>query len=835
MRNIKLAFRTLFKTPFVTAVAVLSLALGIGANAAIFSMFDQMLLRPLPVREPSQLVNLGNPGPKPGSTSCNQAGSCEIVFSYPMFRDLEKANSAFSGIAAHRIFGANLAYKNQSLSGEGVLVSGSYFPLLGVAPTLGRLIGPADDQTIGGHYVAVLSHNFWETRLGADPGVVNQQIVINGQQMTIVGVAPKEFDGTTLGARPHVFVPITMRGQMEPGDWTRQAFTNRRSYWIYLFARLKPGATMESAKASINATYRPIVADVEAPLQTGMSDQTLQKFKTKEVTLEPGARGQSSVHREAKTPLTLLFAVTGVVLLIACANIANLLLARGAKRAMEMAVRLSLGATRGQLLGQLLTESVILALLGGAASLVVAQWTLNGIRAMLPDDASSSLELSLQPSVVLFAAAMSIGTGLLFGMFPALQSTRPDLVTTLRGNAGQPSGGRAAARFRSSLVTVQIALSMALLTSAGLFIKSLANVSRVDLGVKIDNVVTFSISPQLNGYTPARSAELFKRIEEDLRATPGVTGATGSLVPLIAGSNWGNDVSVEGFKKGPDTDANSRFNEVGPGYFRTLGVPLLAGREFTDQDVPGAPRVAIVNETFAKKFGLGRDAIGKHIGTGRDQDKLEIEIVGLVPDTKYSEVKGQVPPVFVTPVRQDTTIGWMNFYVRTSLDPIQLLRTIPGVVARHDPNLPVEELKTMPQQIRENTFLDRMISILSAAFAGLATLLAAVGLYGVLAYTVAQRTREFGVRMALGADAGRVRAMVLRQVGVMTLIGGAVGIAAAIAIGKAAKSLLYEMQGNDPIVLGASALLLAAVAFGAGYVPALRASKIHPMQALRYE
>jgi predicted permease len=831
MSHLRLAFRALVKSPFVTAVAVISLALGIGANTAIFSLFDQMLLRPLPVKDPEQLVNLGSPGPKPGSQSCNQAGDCDVVFSYPMFKDLEQGQKLFTGVAAHRVFGANLAPRGQTpLSGEGMLVSGSYFPVLGLAPALGRLLTPADDQGIGASFIAVLSYRYWESRLGSDPRVLNQTIIINGHSLTIVGVAPRGFDGTTLGSLPEVFVPISMRGLLNPGF---DGFQNRRTYWAYLFARLKPGVTITQARSGINALYHPIINDVEAPLQKGMSDQTLTRFKAKILTLEDGRRGQSSVHGESRTPLTLLFALTALVLLIACANIANLLLARGASRAMEMAVRLSLGATRGQLLTQLLVESCLLSILGGAASLLFARWTLGGIAAILPSDSSAVLHVGLERPVVVFTALLSLGTGLLFGMFPALHSTRPDLVTTIRANAGQVVGARAAARFRASLVTAQIGLSMALLISAGLFIRSLMNVSRVDLGLKVDHVLTFGISPELNGYTHDRSQVLFQRATEELSAVPGVTAVSAGLVPLLAGDNWGSGVSVEGFKKGPDTDADSRYNEVGAGYYQALGVPLLAGREFTPADAKGAPKVAIVNETFAKKFNLGRNAVGKRMSGGGDQ--LDIEIVGLVKDAKYSAVKQPVPPVFVTPYRQDTTLGQITYYVRTSLEPEQLLRAIPGVIAKLDPTLPVENLKTLPQQVRESVFLDRMISTLSAAFAALATLLAAVGLYGVLAYTVAQRTREIGVRMALGADGRQVRAMVIRQVARMTLVGGLLGIGASIALGRAAQSLLFGLAGTDPAVIGAATVLLTLVALGAGYIPALRASRVHPMQALRYE
>jgi predicted permease len=833
VRNLKLALRTLFKTPFVTVVAIVSLALGIGANAAIYSLFDEMLLRELPALQPGRLVNLGAPAPKPGSTSCNQAGDCDLVFSYPMFRDLERKQSVFTGIAGHNAFGVNLAYRGQTLNTEGMLVSGSYFPVLGVRPALGRLLTPADDQTVGGHNVVVLGHNYWESQLGSNPGVLNDKIIVNGHPMIIVGVAPRGFEGTTLGTRPRVYVPISMRGQMSPA-WD-SGITNRRSYWIYLFARLKPGISIEQAAASMNAVYGPIINDVEAPLQEGMSAQTLTQFKAKKVTVEEGARGQSSMHREARVPLILLMSITGIVLLIACANIANLLLARAANRSLEMAVRLSLGASRRQLLTQLLTESVLLAALGGAVSLLVAHWTLGLIASMLPREAAETAAFGLRLPVVLFAAGLSIATGLLFGMFPALHSTRPDLVTTLQAASGKHSGARAAARFRTSLVTAQIALSMALLISAGLFIKSLNNVSRVDLGLRAENVITFGISPELNGYDRPRARAFFERVEDELSAIPGVTGVAASRISLLSGSNWSSRVAVQGLEAGPDTDMGSRFNLVGPGYFRALGIPLVAGREFTRADALGSPKVALVNEAFAKKFNLGREAVGKRMAVGRRTQELSIEIIGLVKNAKYSEVKQEIPPLFVMPYRQDSTVGAINFYVRTTLSPAQLLRTVPAVLSRLDPNLPVEDIKTMPQQVKENVALDRMITTLSAAFATLATLLAAVGLYGVLAYTVAQRTREIGVRMALGADQGRVRAMVLRQVGIMTLIGAVIGVAAAIGIGRAARSLLFELRGNDPLVIATATVVLGLVALGAGYVPARRASRVEPMQALRYE
>ena len=830
MRNIKFALRTLFKTPFVTGIAIVSLALGIGANAAIFSVFDRMLLGTLPVADPFTLVNLSAPGPKPGSQSCNNAGNCDHVFSYPMFRDLQKMQTVFVDVAAHRSFYANLAFERQTMVGRGTMVSGSYFPVLGVQPALGRLITPDDDKKTGESPVVVLSHAYWTARFGQRPDVIDKTMIVNGQTLTIVGVAPKGFEGTTLGATPSVFVPITLRGQMDPGF---NGFPNRRSYWVYAFARLRPGVSLDQARSAMNAVYRGIINDVEAPLQTGMSEQTMKRFREKPLLLDPGHQGQTSVRREARTPLTLLLAVTGLVLLIACANIANLLLARGAARSGEMAVRLSIGANRGILIRQLLGESLILAALGAVAGIVVAHWTLQVIVSMLPADAATMIKPQIDVRVMLFAAVVALGTGILFGLFPALNSTRPDLLSTLKGVAGQPSGARGAAWFRTGLATTQIALSMALLIAAGLFVKSLTNVARVDLGMSIENIVGFSVSPELNGYKGDRSSVLFRRIEEELSAQPGVTGVAGAMVPVLVGDNWASDVTVEGFPRGPDINTNANYNMVGPAYFKTMGIPMVAGREFTLQDTLGSPKVVIVNQAFTRKFNLGANAVGKRMTD--DGDKLDMEIVGVSADAKYSEVRDAVPPVYFRPYKQGEDLGSLIFYTRTAGDPVPLLAAVPRVVASIDPNLPIDNLSTLPQIARDNTFLDRFIGLMAGAFATLATLLAAIGLYGVLAYTVSQRTREIGLRMALGAPPARMRAMVLRQVAIMTAIGGLIGVTLSLWVGRQAQALLFEMTALDPMVYAGSILTLALVALAAGFIPAHRASKVDPMTALRYQ
>ena len=833
MGNLKLALRILARSPFVTGVAVLSLALGIGTNTAIFSMIDELLLAALPVRDPQELVAFSSPGPKSGSQTTGIAGGPAEIFSYAMYRDLETHPGPFSGIAGFYDWDANLAYKGSTSSGQAFMVSGSYFPVLGVQPALGRLFNADDGKTIGADFIAVLSYGYWQNDLGGDPGVINSTIIVDGQAFTIIGVTAPSFEGTVLGRRPRLYIPLSMRSNFS--SWFKpQFFDDRRQYWVYMFGRMKPGISPEQATAQINAIYTPIIREVEAPLQKEMSAATMEKFKAKKLVLSDGSSGQSMIKQQSKKPLIFLFATTAIVLLIACANIANLLMARASGRSTEMAVRLSLGASRRQLVTQLITESLMLSAIGGVVSLLVARWTLAGFIAMLPHDSHTLHDPHVSLPVILFTAALSVLTGVAFGLYPAIHSTRPDLVTSIRAGAGQIAGARSANFFRSSLATAQIALSTTLLISAGFFIKSLVNVTHVDLGLRPDSLVTFEIDPGHNGYSFARSRVLLERVESDLGALPSVTGVTAGAIPILSGSNWTNDVSIEGIAYEPDKDMSSSATEVAPNYFKVIGATMLQGREFTLADAAGGPQVAIVNETFAKKFNLLPNVVGKHMARGSNA-KLDIEIVGLVRDNKYSDVKQPVPPVMVTPWRQDTLTGDLTFYVRTNGSSEPLLSSIRGVIKKIDPNLPVDNLQSMPRQVAESTFLDRMMSKMAAAFALLATILAAVGLYGVLAYSVAQRTRELGVRMALGADGGAVRGLVLKQVAIMTLIGAAVGVPTAIAIGYLARSQLFEMKGTDPIVILSATVLLSAVAFLAGYIPALRASRISPMQALRYE
>jgi predicted permease len=568
-------------------------------------------------------------------------------------------------------------------------------------------------------------------------------------------------------------------------------------------------------------------------LNTSLTADELAQFKAKQITLEAGSRGQSVVPTYTGLPLTLLLGMTGLVLLIVCSNIASLLLARGASRAGEMAIRASLGAGRGRLARQLFMESATLAVLGGLLSLPLAAATLAGIMAILPVTPGIGIDARLNPAVMLFAAGVTLTSVIMFGFAPALRATRK-LGSVVRAQ-GLTIGGKGVMRFRASLVTAQIAFSMVLLTLAGLFSVSLMNIGRTSLGIDVDSVVTFSVSPQRNGYGPERVADVYDRIERELLGQPDVAAVATARVPLVASVVARNLVTIRGFEELTGADRAIAYNEVGPDFFSVLSVPLLAGRAFTDADARDAPRVAVVNEAFLRKFRLGRDAMGTRFGTGEGASGNEIEIVGVVADAKYSSVREDAPPQYFVPRSQSDNIGTLFFYVRSRLDGDELLRTIRPVVASVDPNLPVTDLSTLQAAVRANLFFDSLLAILSGTLAALATLLAAVGLFGVLAYMVAQRTRELGLRLALGATPRQLRAIVLKQVAILLSIGLPVGLGIALLLGRAAEGVLFGLSGNEPAVFVVAVLVIGAVVLAAGYLPARRASSVAPMEALRFE
>jgi predicted permease len=830
MSRIRYALRSLGKAPMLSLVVVMSLALGVGANTAIFSLLHQVVLSSLPVEKPEQLVLLTSPDEfKGGRGSTNNSGNMPYVFSYPFFRDLQKQGQSAVSLAGFRSLGANLAFGSQTLTGSILAVSGGYFQVLGVKPMVGRTLLPEDDVHGGGNAVAVLSYGYWHEKLGGRPDVLNQPIRINGQVFTIVGIAPKAFNGTTLGQDSDAYVPLSFKPHLTP-NWNG---TDRYDdYWLYLFGRVKPGASRTQAEAALAGPY--LAAGEALGQKQKWKQPKIEQFRKSKITLKDGSQGNSSMRSEERTPLLILICATGLVLLIAMANAANLLLARSAQRRKELAIRAAMGAGRGELMWQLLTEAMLLAFAGGVAGIMLGSVTLQLLLYQLSGDTPSySLSPELDWPVLLFSVGLSIATGLLFGLYPSWEAARASLGLTLKNESGQQSSTRSTANVRRALVCSQVTISAILLIPTGLFLKSLVNLLHVDLGIKTENVVGFSISPALNGYKPEQIRALFERMETELAAIPGVRGVAASSVPLISGSNWGTDVTVEGAPKDGNANRNSMFNEIGPGYFGKIGTPLIAGREFTERDNLAGPKVAIVNQQFAKTILGGRNPLGVKFSTS--DSAPDTEIIGVVKDSHYSSVKQQPPIVFFIPWRQDKEINSMGFYVRSALPADQTIPQVRRVLASIDHDLPPEDLRTLDDQIKVNIQSDRLVLQLAAAFAVLATLLAMLGLYGVMAHSVTRRTREIGIRMALGAAPGRIRSMVMRELFWILGIGLGVGVPAALVISRLTESQLYGVKSFDAIVVLGAVLALTATAILAGFLPAQRAAKVSPLTALRYD
>ena len=833
LQDVRYAVRALLRRPLVTSVAVLSLALGIGVNSAIFSLFDRLILRRLPVSSPDEIVLVTSPGPKPGSRSTDDfTGGVDAIFSYPLFRDLERLDDDGLQLAAQASFGANVASEGRSSEANGLLVSGHYFPALGVTPALGRLFGAQDDRVPGGHPVVVLSYDFWRTRFGADTGIVNRTLVVNGGAMTIIGVAPSGFTGITVLQRPQIFVPLAMAEQVfrDPG-W--QGLSARNNHWLYLFARTEPGISRQRAADLLNVSFTGFIRDVEYPaLQGEMGDTVRLEFLKRRLYLQDGARGANGNRRAIEAVFALLFAVTGFVLAIACANVANILLAQVTTRATEMSIRLSLGASRRQLVRLLLTEATLLGIAGGAGALVIGHMTIRGMLAILPSD-GPVLQPVLDTRLLAFTFMLGLLTSVAFGLFPSMHAVRAGLAAGVNTQSGRASGSKTATRFRTSMAVTQLALATGLLAVAGLLVVSLVNTARVDLGIAREGLIAFGLSPSLNGYTPDQVAQFFDRLDTELRAVPGVTSVTATTIPILSQSNWGNGVTVEGFQAAPGANTGASAARVSVDYFHTLGIQLLAGREFTDADTKGSPQVAVVNEAFARKFNIVDRVIGTRMALGSRTNKpLDIEIVGLVRDAKYDEVRDPAPPQFVMPYRQADT-GSLTFYVRAGANTPAVLGAIPSVVRRLDANIPISNLRTMEDQIWYDTSGNRALTITSAAFAGLAIVLAAIGLYAVLAYGIAQRLREIGIRIAVGATPRQIRGLVLGQVGRIAIVGVIIGGALALGLGRLSQTMLFGVERTAPAIIGGAVLLALGVAFAAAVGPARGATLVQPVEVLR--
>jgi len=726
----------------------------------------------------------------------------------------------------------SVGYRGQTERATGDLVSGNYFEVLGVKAWIGRTFTQDDDRTPGAHPVAFLTYGYWQRRFGSDRSILNQTLLINGHPMTVVGIGSPGFHGTEVGRSADVMAPIMMKAQMTP---TWNDLDNRRSWWVNIFARLKPGVTMRQANAAMNVLYRQIQAEEVKAIQ-GWEQNLRDRFVNKHLDILPGDKGQSSLRRDVSAPLKVLMWMVGLVLLIACANVANLLIARAAGRQKEIALRLALGAGRMRIARQLLVESLLLAVLGGAAGLMVASWAGDALIGLMPAEASArSFTTSPDLRMLGFNFAVAIAAGLLFGMAPALRTTRPNIATTLKDQVGNIASGSSQVRFRKGLVVAQMALSLLLLVGAGMFARSLYNLKNIDPGFRAESLMTFSIDPSLNGYSQSRIQQLYARLQQDIAALPGVRGVSMADIGPLTGDVNMSTVTVEGHAKKEGEDMNPNVNDLGPGYFATVGTPLIAGREFTSRDGMGAPLVGMINETAARSFFGNQNPLGKHFGFGGRRGIADIEIVGVVKDDKGAGLKKATPRFVYVPYMQKKNLTAISVYVRTTQAPGEMAPVLRRAVQQGDAGLPVSGMKTMQAQVDESLFTERLIATLSGVFGLLATVLAAVGLYGVMAYAVTRRTREIGIRMALGADRAKVVRLVMSEAAAMAAIGIGIGLPCAIGLSRFVQSELFGMKAADALTLALASVGLAAVSILAGYVPAWRATRVDPVVALRYE
>ena len=829
--DLRFALRSLRRSPLFTLVAVASLSLGIGANTAIFTLIDQLMLRLLPVAQPEQLVMIWSTGPHSGSNRGPRAAS------YPMYQDFQKKAQAFSSVFCRFGTAVSLSFSGQTERVDAELVSGNYFQTLGVRPAIGRVFSPeADDRVYKGHPSVVLSHEYWVTRFAADPNVIGQKLLVDNYPMTIVGVSAQGFTGLDPARSPQIRIPIQMKPLLTPG-W--DDIGNRRSQWIQIFARMKPGFTVNSAQASLQPLLTQILREeLTRPELKDMSSYNRDRFLARKIRLEPAANGYSEMRHSYATALTVLMCMVALVLLIACFNVANLMIARAISRQKEVAVRLAVGASRWQLLRQLLIESLVLSLAGGAAGLLLSVAIIRGLLHFLPGD-SSTMTLRAEPDlrILAFNAALALLTGVLFGLAPALQSLKVDLWNTLKDVVGAVSGGGGSVRLRKTLVTAQVALSFLLLVGSGLFVRTLANLKQTNAGFQgIDNLVTFQVDPALSGYSLPRLQTFYRQLLESVRATPGVKSAGFAIVPVLMGGEWDSTMSVEGHKNLDNEDNQAFMNGLSSDYWKTMGVPLLEGRDFNDRDAGKTFTVAIVNRKFATHFFGDKSPLGRHIAFGDGpKTKLNIEIVGVTGDSLYEGPREGVHRQVFVPLAQADFPAGVAFYVRTSMDSKSMFTALRRKVREMDAGMPVYEMKTLARQLDETLSTERLIAVLSAAFGLLATVLAALGLYGVMAFMVARRTREIGLRMALGAPRTQVVWMVMRETLVLVAAGLAIGIPAALAIGKYVSTQLFGVKATDIGSAAAALVILGLVAAGAGFLPARRASTIDPIQALRYE
>jgi predicted permease len=847
IQDVRYGIRMLVKNPGFTAIAVLTLALGIGANTAIFSVLDSVLLKSLPVEHSEQLVLLTDPDAH-GASFGSETGD-RTLLAYSEFEYLRDHNDVFLGIfAADSNFPeVPVFFGGSSAGASGLqelihvrLVSGDFFRTLEAEPAAGRFFTSEVDRARGGSPFAVISYALWKQRFGLDPSVIGKTVQMHQTSFEIIGVAPPGFFGETVGEAPDAWVPAIMQDAIYPGHdllTASQDLTNLHT-WLQVMARLKPGVTPEQAKANINVVFKRMLD----ALGSTMSPQDRQDAEDQRIVLRPGGRGSSMLHKAFGEPLKVLMALVGLVLLIACANVANLLLARGAARQKEFAVRLAIGAGRSRLIRQLLSESVLIALAGAAAGLLLAQWAdallLHMVSRVSGAPETIQLNLGLDARMLGFTLAVAVLTAILFGLIPALRATRLDLSPILKSSSIGVTGETAHRRLPAGkvLVIAQVAISLILLVAAGLFVHSLSRLSEVNLGYSRENLLLFRLDAAPGGYKGPAILRLHQELLEKFSVVPGARGVTLSSDGLFSHSESGDPISVEGYTPAPGEEMHSRMDHIGPGYFSTVGIPLLIGREIGPQDSGDGPRAAVINQTFAQHYFANTNPIGKTVRDTYPGNPQSMEVVGVVADAKYNSLREKTPARIYAPYFNPM---WEHSYavyeVRTFADPASVSTALRKAVQDTNPLLPSIEIKTMSGLVDNSLDTDRFVARLSGAFGLLAILLASIGLYGVMAYTVARRTRDIGIRVALGAQSRGVLWLVLRETLLMVLIGVAVGLPVALGGTRLLKSMLFGLGTVDPIVILAAAVSLGIIAALAGLIPARRAMRVDPIVALRYE
>jgi predicted permease len=829
LRDLLYSVRTLRRSPVFLAVAVLSLSLGIGANTAIFTLINQLILQPLPVKDPAQLVMLAGRGRHYGGNN----GPDRI--SYPMYQEIRDKNQVFSGMFCTYPSTVSAVFQGRTELIGADFVSGNYFPVLSIGAAVGRVFTASDDLIQGGHPFAVLSYGYWRTRFGTDLEIVGKQIEVNGRALTIIGVSQAGFDGVEPGRAPQIRIPIAMKDQLPATEFPR--LNNDRFRWAEVFGRLKPGMTMRKAQAGLQPLFHQILnREVTEKPFAKASPFVKKEFLNMWMEVMPGSKGRSYFRTIYSRPLFALMGIVGLVLLIACSNLANLLIARAAARQKEIAVRLALGARRGRLIRQLLLESLVLVTVGGALGVGLAILIDRALIDFLPTG-HTPLSLTSTPdwTVLGFTLVISLLAGVIFGLIPALQSTRPELANTLKDQAGSVILG-GSARLRKGLVVVQVSMSLLLVIGAGLFLQSLRNLKMLNPGFDTRNVLAFDLNPSLTRYDPKWITDYYRRLRQTLSTLPGVESHTFAVMPVLENNEWDNWVTIEGYSPKPDERPDPHMQFCSPGFFKTLKIPVLLGRDFNERDDAGAPKVGIVNQKFAKRYFGDANPLGRHVGMGIDPGtKTDIEIVGVVGDTKYENMREEIPYELYIPSAQQQGANGGTVYMRARADPVRLFNAVRVAMQSVDAGVPMYDMRTLDHQVEVSLLTERLLASLSTVFGCLATLLAALGLYGVMAYMVARRTREIGIRMALGAGQNSVVWMVLRETLTLAGIGLSIGLTGASALTRLIQTQLFGVQPTDLLTMTAASMAIAAVTTLAGYVPARRATAIDPMHALRWE